>query len=498
MVWSTAASLVAVVAVGLTLASGAGAAVYWTNQTGNAQAFSGTIGRANLDGTLADQNFITGATDPCGVAVDEYFIYWANSFRDEIGSANLDGTGVEQNFILLHETGSPCGITSDGTHIYWGNTAGGNSIGRATIEGTAINENFITGGFTPCSVAVDGTHIYWANSGTNPPHPGSIGRANINGGEVEQEFITGPEHPCGVAVDSSHIYWTNTGDHSIGRATLNGTEVEQEFITGASHPCGVAVSNTHLYWANSGNGTIGRATLNGTEVEQEFITGASHPCGVAVDSVVVLPPPSIAITSPANGATYTQGQAVAAGYSCSAPAGASVAKCTGPVANGAAIDTTTLGQHTFTVNAADSDGQSALESASYTVAAPPPPPPSNNFTIVPRVTCSGICHVILVQISFNSSGNVIAEQALLGQLRASGASLSKKKAKPDLIKRLTQEVSPGSNKLKLTLTAAAQKALRQKGKLKIKVLFTFTPTGGSAKSQVQTFTVKLPKKHKKH
>ena len=42
-----------------------GAHIYWTNSGINA-----TLGRANLDGSGANQVFITGATGPCGVAVD--------------------------------------------------------------------------------------------------------------------------------------------------------------------------------------------------------------------------------------------------------------------------------------------------------------------------------------------------------------------------------------------------------------------------------------------
>jgi hypothetical protein len=80
-------------------------------------------------------------------------------------------------------------------------------------------------------------------------------------------------------------------------------------------------------------------------------------------------PPSIAIASPANGATYTQGQAVTAAYACGASGDATVVACAGPVANGAAIDTQTLGPHTFTVNAQDSSGATAAQSASYTVLA---------------------------------------------------------------------------------------------------------------------------------
>jgi hypothetical protein len=106
----------------------------------------------------------------------------------------------------------------------------------------------------------------------------------------------------------------------------------------------------------------------------------------------------------------------------------------------------------------------------------------------PRITCAGICHVILVKVVFDSTGNVIAEQALPGELSADGAA----KATP-LIKGLTQAVHAGSNKLKVKLTGAAQARLKRKGKLRINVRFTFTPTGGVARSQVQAFTVKVAK-----
>jgi hypothetical protein len=85
----------------------------------------------------------------------------------------------------------------------------------------------------------------------------------------------------------------------------------------------------------------------------------------------VAPLPSIVIASPVNGATYTQGQTVAAGYACSAPAGVSVTACEGPIANGTTINTAALGPHTFTVNATDSEGLSASQSASYAVVAGP-------------------------------------------------------------------------------------------------------------------------------
>ena len=69
--------------------------------------------------------------------------------------------------------------------------------------------------------------------------------------------------------------------------------------------------------------------------------------------------------TPPNLATYSVGQIVTANYSCSDPSG--VAACTGPVPSGTAIDTSTAGNHTFTVNATDSLGNHSSQSVTYSV-----------------------------------------------------------------------------------------------------------------------------------
>ena len=83
--------------------------------------------------------------------------------------------------------------------------------------------------------------------------------------------------------------------------------------------------------------------------------------------------PTVTIEAPA-ATTYTEGQAVAAGYDCD-DGGSGIGACTGPVASGAAIDTATAGARTFTVTASDRAGNTSSRSVDYTVAAPPPPPP---------------------------------------------------------------------------------------------------------------------------
>jgi hypothetical protein len=81
--------------------------------------------------------------------------------------------------------------------------------------------------------------------------------------------------------------------------------------------------------------------------------------------------PAITIASPGDGATYDQGQGVQADYSCSDDGlGASgVESCDGPVPSGSPIDTSTLGDHAFTVSASDNAGNTSSETVHYTVVA---------------------------------------------------------------------------------------------------------------------------------
>ena len=78
--------------------------------------------------------------------------------------------------------------------------------------------------------------------------------------------------------------------------------------------------------------------------------------------------PSIRISTPRNGSTFTFGQAVAADYGCTDQTNASgVKSCSGPVANGARVDTGSLGSKLFTVNASDNAGNTTAATSTYTV-----------------------------------------------------------------------------------------------------------------------------------
>jgi len=76
-----------------------------------------SIGRANLDGSGVDSQFITVPGGRLsGVALDSSFVYWTD-LRGTVERANLDGTGITQSFVA--EAGKASGVAVDGRYIYW-------------------------------------------------------------------------------------------------------------------------------------------------------------------------------------------------------------------------------------------------------------------------------------------------------------------------------------------------------------------------------------------
>lgn len=89
-------------------------------------------------------------------------------------------------------------------------------------------------------------------------------------------------------------------------------------------------------------------------------------------------PPTITLDSPTDGATFTRDAIAMVHYSCADPgAGASgIATCSGPVGDGALLDTSRLGPQQFTVQATDLAGNQTRVTHQYTVVpAPTPAPP---------------------------------------------------------------------------------------------------------------------------
>ena len=172
--------------------------VYWLNGADAIDA-SG-IGRAKLDGTSVETDWITGLNTPRGMTVGGGHVYWVNAEGD-VGRADLDGSHADPEFIAGSGGAGSTGVAVDDAHIYWSNTWTG-SIGRADLNGANVNQSFIVDpapevpGITFFNLAVDAGHLYWDE------YPNRLGRARLDGTGVELGLVTGLRGVSrGVAVD---------------------------------------------------------------------------------------------------------------------------------------------------------------------------------------------------------------------------------------------------------------------------------------------------------
>jgi Bacterial Ig-like domain (group 3) len=113
--------------------------------------------------------------------------------------------------------------------------------------------------------------------------------------------------------------------------------------------------------------TLGSHTYSVTATSSD---GQSHTASVPY---IVADPPTITITTPAAGATYGQGETVTTDFSCSdGTDGTGIYLCddSNSSPSPGTLDTSTIGLHTYTVEAQSYDGLSTTASVSYLVVNP--------------------------------------------------------------------------------------------------------------------------------
>ena len=164
------------------------------------------IGRANLDGTGAEPHWLTLA-DRDGeirdLTANATHIYWAS---DVIGRVKLDGSQLEPQLVPLERYAT--GIEVNGQNLFWTfsseNSDNAGKIARANLDGSGVNLAFVAGLRYPRGLALDGQYLYWANYYGQPD---SIGRAKLDGTAINNRFIVnhGITQPTSVAVDSTPI-----------------------------------------------------------------------------------------------------------------------------------------------------------------------------------------------------------------------------------------------------------------------------------------------------
>ena len=123
-----------------------GGEIYWISVDGSPTGY--IIKRTNLDGTgLVEDLILAGSAAPIDIALDTTAskMYWTNNNTGTVQRANLDGTSLET--LVDQPSTSPRGIALDlgSAKIYWAGDVNQN-IQRANLEGSDVEE-VVTGVF---------------------------------------------------------------------------------------------------------------------------------------------------------------------------------------------------------------------------------------------------------------------------------------------------------------------------------------------------------------
>jgi hypothetical protein len=182
----------------------------------------------------------------------------------------------------------------------------------------------------------------------------------------------------GVAVATAVTYTVNPPPRCNGvTATTNegapvnvtlscsdpNAQVSYQIVSQPRHGTASLTGNTVAYTPGAG--------FSGTDSFTYLGTSANGTTAPSTATVTVLAPPSARITAPAAGDIYTVGQSVPTRFACADDlAGPGIQSCVdsgGSAGGTGTVDTSTEGNHTYTVTATSRDGQTGKATIGYTV-----------------------------------------------------------------------------------------------------------------------------------
>lgn len=203
--------------------------VYWADYDANA------IGRSKLDGTEAEPLWFTGADQPTGVAVTATHIYWTDMSGGHVGRAKLDGSQANNALISTPANNWVYGVGLDSDYVYWTNYTGSSSVGRAKLDGSDQQQDFIPNLYYPAGLYVVGAPTITSVSPSDDSVAGGT-RITVNG----SSFFQGAE----VTVGSKHctaptwVAWgkiqCTTPASVAGKASITVTNPDGSSVTSAN------------------------------------------------------------------------------------------------------------------------------------------------------------------------------------------------------------------------------------------------------------------------
>ncbi len=322
-----------------------------------------------------------------------------------------------------------CGIGGGGGGAgYFGGGGGGSTGGRIGGGGGGAGSDFCATSIAGCTISSGAGTQATAGSGTGDaqvtitytiPAPPSVSittpanEASYNRGQVVDSSFSCRDGAGGTGVascvdENGHPSGSPIDTSTVGPHTFTVTATSKDGLTGSASvtytimaPPSVSISSPRsdgtyavgqsvatsfscvdgpdgpgLASCVDSNGSSGASghldtSAPGAHIYTVTATSKDGQTGAQSISYTVAGAPSITITSPASGARFGFAQRVTASYRCQDGAsGPGIRSCPAPVPNGANLDTSTPGPHSFTVTAISLDGQSVTETVRYAVRLP--------------------------------------------------------------------------------------------------------------------------------
>ncbi len=191
---------------------------------------------------------------------------------------------------------------------------------------------------------------------TVPPGAGSV---NVQALKLAGESTNGPADA-----------FTYAPTESISSPAPGGAYTQGQALS-ASYSCSSSTAGLPTCTGSQPNGAAIDTSALGQHSFSVTATDGNSFQTTSTSTYTIVPPPAIAISGPVADGTYAQGQVLAAQFSCTTSPPVQIAICAAPVPNGGAVDTQTIGTHSFTVSATDTNGISASQTIAYHVVSPP-------------------------------------------------------------------------------------------------------------------------------
>ena len=422
-------------------------------------------------------------------------------------------------------SGGNGGLGGAGGGVTGSSTCGGGA--SAGVEGAA-GVSFTAGGAAPHGGGGGGGGYVGGGQGGGGASDGCGDAAGAGGGGggssyaapgLSAAFSAGVRSGNGQASISysnpvkaiAHKYLT-TPDQELAVPAASGV------LSGVSPPSGVQLSASlvtppaHGSLALDADGSFAYTPAPSYSGADSFTYQAADPAGNQASAQVTLTvaaPPSASISTPTPGGTYTVGQSVSTGFSCSEGAGGTgLSSCNDSsgvkTGSGGAghLDTSTLGAHAYTVTAVSKGGLTGSSSIDYTVVPVlqlpdvpkippeiPERPPLNLSLGIGREPLSKLLRS--GELVVTARVNAPAKVALLGNaaLKVPGRGRGRTRLVTVFKGKTVSFIESGERKVTLVLSEKGREALRGLSKLRLSIAGKATGTAGETMTQTVALTL---------